>query len=55
MGNARAGSYSEDVLVEQPTIALFTELGWETAVCLFETADHCPNGGVSCLPVRPAL
>lgn len=55
MGNARAGSYSEDVLVEQPTIALFAELGWETAGYLFETAAYCPYGGVSCLPVRSAL
>lgn len=34
--------FSEDALVEQPTIALFAELGWQPAVCLFETADHCP-------------
>jgi type I restriction enzyme R subunit len=26
-------SYSEDALVEQPAIALFAELGWETANC----------------------
>jgi len=24
------GGYSEDALVEQPTIQLFSELGWET-------------------------
>ncbi len=28
--------YSEDTLVEQPTIALFAELGWETANCWSE-------------------
>jgi type I restriction enzyme R subunit len=27
------GEYSEDTLVEQPAIALFAELGWETANC----------------------
>ena len=29
--------YSEDLLVEQPTITLFAELGWETANCYEET------------------
>ena len=29
--------YSEDALVEQPAIALFAELGWETADCFHET------------------
>lgn len=29
--------YSENALVEQPTIALFAELGWETANCFYET------------------
>ena len=29
--------YSEDALVEQPAIALFKELGWETANCFNET------------------
>lgn len=28
--------YSEDVLIEQPAIALFSELGWETANCFHE-------------------
>lgn len=28
--------YSEDALVEQPTIALFAELGYETANCFYE-------------------
>lgn len=28
--------YSEDVLVEQPAIALFQELGWEYANCFYE-------------------
>jgi type I restriction enzyme R subunit len=30
------GEYSEDSLVEQPAIALFGELGWETADCFQE-------------------
>jgi len=29
--------YTEDSLVEQPPIALFAELGWETANCYNET------------------
>ncbi len=29
--------YSEDALVEQPAIALFAELGWETVNCFHET------------------
>ena len=29
-------SYTEDSLVEQPAIALFAELGWETADCFEE-------------------
>ena len=28
--------YSEDALVEQPTIALFCQLGYETANCFYE-------------------
>ena len=28
--SAAASGYSEDALVEQPAIALFAELGWET-------------------------
>jgi type I restriction enzyme R subunit len=32
-----ATDYSEDVLIEQPAIALFAELGWETANCFHET------------------
>ena len=31
------GDYTEDSLVEQPAIALFEELGWETANCFYET------------------
>ena len=30
------GSYSEGALVEQPAIALFEELGWNTANCFHE-------------------
>ena len=29
-------NYSEDTLVEQPTIAFFSELDWETANCFYE-------------------
>ena len=28
--------FSEDTLVEQPAIALFSELGYETANCFYE-------------------
>lgn len=43
-------SYSEDILVEQPAIALFEALGWETANCYNEpfgstlTPDPSPRG-----------
>ena len=57
-----SSAYTEDALVEQPTIALFAELGWATAVCLFEQADHCPFTGrettaevVLTARLRPAL
>ena len=36
------GDYSEDALIEQPAIALFAELGWETGSCFYET--YGPNG-----------
>jgi type I restriction enzyme R subunit len=32
-----AGGFSEDGLVEQPTIALFADLGWQTANLYYET------------------
>ena len=28
--------YTEDKLVEQPAVALFAELGWQTANCFYE-------------------
>lgn len=34
--------YSEDSLVEQPAIALFAELDWQTANCFYET--YGPDG-----------
>lgn len=34
--------YSEDALVEQPAIELFSQLGWETANCFYEVCG--PNG-----------
>ena len=37
------GEYSEDTLVEQPTIALFSDMRWETANCYTET--FLPGGG----------
>ncbi|MBI1999744.1 MAG: type I restriction endonuclease subunit R, partial [candidate division NC10 bacterium] len=45
MGAGRSG-YSEDALVEQPAVALFDELGWETADCFheFEQAGGSPLG-----------
>ena len=35
-------TFSEDTLIEQPAIALFASLGWETANCFDET--FCPEG-----------
>lgn len=34
--------YSEDSLIEQPAIELFSQLGWETANCFYEVCG--PNG-----------
>ena len=39
------GSYSEDALVEQPAIALFVELGWETANLYGEWAGGSSSQG----------
>jgi type I restriction enzyme R subunit len=54
--------YSEDSLVEQPTIALFAKLGWETANCYHETfgpagslGRETPNEVVLVARLRPAL
>ncbi|MFC2019309.1 type I restriction endonuclease subunit R [Chloroflexota bacterium] len=46
MTPAEGNDYSEDTLIEQPTIALFHELGWETANCFyeFEQSDGSPLG-----------
>jgi hypothetical protein len=38
-------SYSEDILVEQPAIALFGGLGWETVNCYHETFGPYGNLG----------
>ncbi len=39
-----AGRYSsEDSLVEQPAIALFGELGWETGNCFYESFGDSPS------------
>ncbi|MEI6501386.1 MAG: hypothetical protein WCP21_10230, partial [Armatimonadota bacterium] len=52
------GGYSEDSLVEQPAIALFGEMGWETVNALheFEVAGGSPlgrdNPGEVVLPSR---
>jgi len=37
------GDYTEDSLVEQPAIALFEELGWETANCFYESFKDSPS------------
>jgi type I restriction enzyme, R subunit len=54
--------YSEDSLVEQPAIALFAELGWETADCYHETfgaegtlGRETSSEVVLVLRLRPAL
>ncbi|MFC0179529.1 type I restriction endonuclease subunit R [Thorsellia kenyensis] len=39
-------TYSEDALVEQPTINLFSELGWETATCWDEVFGSPKNSGL---------
>ena len=36
MTHGMSNDFSEDTLVEQPTIALFKELGYETANCFYE-------------------
>ncbi|MFC1793770.1 type I restriction endonuclease subunit R [Planctomycetota bacterium] len=36
--------YSEDALVEKPTIELFSQLGWQTANCFYEVCG--PNGAL---------
>lgn len=37
------GDYTEDSLVEQPAIALFETLGWETANCFYESFADSPS------------
>ncbi|MHB8922503.1 MAG: type I restriction endonuclease subunit R [Thermoleophilia bacterium] len=44
--------YSEDALVEKPAIALFAELGWETAGCYNEIFSASGEGAT---PERPGL
>lgn len=36
-------SYTENSLVEQPVIALFEELGWETANWFYESFNDSPS------------
>ncbi len=55
-------SYSENILVEQPAIALFTELGWETVNCWGEKfgenstlGRETPTEVVLVSRLRPAL
>ncbi len=38
----RTSDYTEDTLVEQPAIAIFEELGWETANAFDEILNDCP-------------
>ncbi|MHB8160792.1 MAG: type I restriction endonuclease subunit R [Thermoleophilia bacterium] len=45
-------NYSEDALVEQPAIALFAELGWETVGCYNEILGTSGDGA---MPERPYL
>jgi len=40
--------YSEDTLVERPAIALFGQLGWETANCFDEVFGDAATAGPSC-------
>ena len=54
--------YTEDALVEQPAIALFAELGWETANCFYERfgsdgtlGRETPTEVVLVSRLRPAL
>jgi len=35
--------YTENSLVEQPAVALFAELGWETANCFYESFQASPS------------
>ena len=35
--------YTENSLVEQPAIALFSELGWEAANCFYESFNDSPS------------
>ncbi|OGP28893.1 MAG: hypothetical protein A2038_04180 [Deltaproteobacteria bacterium GWA2_57_13] len=37
------GDYTENSLVEQPAIALFSELGWEAANCFYESFNDSPS------------
>lgn len=37
------GDYTENSLVEQPAIALLSELGWETANCFYESFGDSPS------------
>jgi len=41
--------FSENILIEQPTIAMFAELGWQTANCFheFEQGGESPLGCVT--------
>ncbi len=45
---------SEDAAIEQPTIALFAELGWQTPNCYHETSGRCSvrtgDDGRGCAP-----
>ena len=38
-----ATGYTEDSLIEQPAIALFGQLGWETANCFNESFNDSPS------------
>jgi len=57
-----ASSYSEDLLIERPTMELFGKLGWQTANCYYETygprgtlGRGTPSEVVLVQRLRPAL
>ncbi len=60
--DSTASIFGEDPLIEQPTIALFAELGWETANCWGESfgeegtlGRETPTEVVLVSRLRPAL
>jgi type I restriction enzyme R subunit len=50
-----AGIFSEDTLIEQPTIALFGQLGWEMLNCFDEAAATLGRETTTEVVLRPKL